>query len=502
MHHRLAAQLSIGIAVIGVCAVISVVQKEAQSEFRRAYETSLAAAGVPIPEGATISTLSLLYVATVSQENPILGLPGNDPDTLEKRIRELADAQKKFADLQKEPREISIAHSLVPIDFLSAMTHAERSRLDFVRTPSSESFRVYTNALRYSVAAGTSDGASFERALARLHPTDVRIFSLGGILSTGRMYDTARQIRTYFAGIADDIRALEACARGFFPACPPIASLDSDMYPEHSSNISEQTKSVIRAWDAASGNTSWKLIQIEHSRCLAKLDGPYDFLVLPDESGARIKSIRYAGDIFLTRLADSTHDVTSYLRDTLGMSYAPVNPVKFYVCPEVRADRGTIRAILETIEFARGHSHIATADRDALLGEHVRERDARAYLEKAYDETRGDERNHIRFLLSLFATGNGDVQELLADVAHTLNNDMRLYSSGVPFNLDASSIILSHNAMPSLYLWDTSSLRDTETRIDEYFTKIEPYSELVSTIDRNLVVRDLRTFLRFEGIVP
>lgn len=487
--------------LFSVCALLIVVVLwyATSEEDTKKYARVLERAGIVSISSLSQTDLPLVYVQTLAARDPLLNLAGNNPDILDEQIRELSDAIEQLSDMQESSVERHAAHAIAPIRFLSALSDTERARAIFIDTPTRENWRLYSASIRAAILTGKSDSRALARALSMIRPAEMRFASLGSSFSTESLSQSVLSISEKFNDIEKELRRLEKCAGGSFDDCPGLQSITLvKSLPPKDQQLSAK---IARVWETASQGNAWIRVETNDSRCLSTLPAPYGYLVLTDASGEHISSLRYGDDIFLSALDSGDGPVRTYMRNVLGMSFVPVNPLKFYVCPDVREERGTIRAILATAEFARSRPELAASERDWITRGMLREYDARTYIARALAESAGPDRKHVESIIAMFNGLSGDTSDLIADITRTLRNDMRIRASGVPFETRVSSLLITHSAVPSLYLMSDLYFRENTSSTRDYTSRVVPYSVLRETVPAHQIIADLNAFLRFEGFV-
>jgi hypothetical protein len=430
--------------------------------------------------------------------NPILGLPGTDLAAFDRSVARLEDALGKLAAAQATPDEARALEALVPADFLRSLGSTEDARQKFLASGSSEDLRAYLGALRTSVRDGRRDLARYRESFNDMVPSDARrLPSLGGMMTSGSMRESHSALDRHFKATGRAVARLTACARGEQRACDPVAPLHADA---HTAEPPASEHEVYRLWESAGGGANWRRVALESSTCLSTLPGPYFISVL--EEGGHIRSLRYGADIFLLPLSDAEGPAHQYQRDGFGMRYSPVNPFKFYVCPDVGTDRSRIRAILAVREFADAHPLIAAKERSALRADITYESAARAYVAAALAAaTSSDEKAAVGDLAALF-WGNGDLADFLDDMADNFERDLAIRASGAPFDVSAATLFATQSAFPTLFLAsDDLPLRTFSPENQTlYFQSVKRYTDLRGTVSREEIRRDLAAFLTFELI--
>lgn len=444
------------------------------------------------------------YTRLLAENDPVLAIAGTDPNTLLVRIGGLEAAMGTLAERQENADDKNDVRQLFPLSFLSSLAETENARKTFLNAPTPNNRGRYYDAIGQSLTAESRDLQNFTQAFERQAVgSSLRIGGLNGLLTIETMRAGLAAIEREHAtraGLAhSDIR----CASGDIYAC---------RLPRHFSDPGESTAQssgirteIFSIWTEASASAPWKPVQLEKSVCLSSLPSPYFFDIWLRVSTDSIQGIRFADDIFLNDLSVNDGNILGHLRSDLGMSYTPVNSMKFYTCPEIGADRAVIRAMLATRTFAAHHAAVAPDSRGFVDDDILRENDARHYVAQALADTTLSpaERAEVSDIALMFSQHGGDIADLLADISRTLSRDAVLSETGVAFDLRAQTLFLTHSAFPSLFFLENTQalLEKSDAALETYLGKFVRYSDIRTQIPRSKIVSDLRSFLLFEGLI-
>src|SRR3989344_293449 len=213
-------------------------------------------------------------------------------------------------------------------------------------------------------------------------------------------------------------------------------------------------------WEASGDKSTGKLpmVILDKSACLAGLPGPYYFrLRTAEETTDAILGFGYLGDIIFYPTG-AGGDTLRYSNEKLGISFSPLKPNIFYLCPDTGSDTGRLFAIMAARDFANKNPFLAKKARDRLLKNPriLYEGDAIGYLEAAVEESATGKnedsatKNALTDIVLMFNEKSAGLEFLIDDIARVNTNDLRLKKSGVPFDVSASNLFLTHSAFPSL----------------------------------------------------
>lgn len=454
------------------------------------------------------------YALALARRSPLLGIAGVDPDNLEKSVRELASSTRALANMQKNPRDVALVRdSLYPLDFLKQLASLERARQRFVASGSDTDERVYELSMETTIAAGRTDA---ERLLHGLKDVagdpPFRFMTLGGMITKEAILSSAEIVVSRFSEIETASRARIRCLGGSILSCDKRDVMLS--IPEPEKSIGEAPYIALRtgaALDLAKDNVRPVLSK---SVCLAEEPGPYVF-EYGDLRGVSRMPLRYASEGYFMPTKDTIWPLLAHVRDGFNIDYMPMNPIGFYQCPDVLMDIGSVYGVLGAVRFAQSYTY-ASHERTRLLSSTTyRDSDAIAYLGAAAREISSNglaesdaTLRDLETVLNMWQERNGGLDVLVSLIASVNNYDIKLSARGVPFDLRARTLFLSHSAFPSLFLAMSPSagvssvtLRETtSTDLTSIHANIISYTELVRTVPREKIMHDLDALRSFEGI--
>lgn len=467
----------------------------------------------PVTLRERLQALEVAYALVLARRSPILGVPGVDPELLRKAARQLDDTAETLAADQKNPADASaVSTALYPTAFLRALAETEARRQSFLASGSSQDEHAYAsaleNALREERLAQGRFSAVFDD-FASVEP--FKFPGAGGTIST-------ESARTALYAIAQGIDQNEerfslqnACLRGEVSACAPtdLAAPAVPVIRQASPPPPPQVSDIQRLFAQAygrSGRHIHAITALDDSQCLSALPPPYYVIpALRSKAGKRTFAISYRGDLYL-RPTQGTGPVNVYQARTLDISYSPVNPLIFYLCPQVGKDIGTLYAVEDIADFAKSHPSLAPAERSRLFAraDVVYEHDAAAYLAAAMRSIQTSPtpftpaaQAKLEELVLEYQYQTAGLGVLVDDIAQVDAGDSRLRGRGVPFDLSAKTLFLTHSAFPSLLPSPAPyaiALPDPAGTA-AFFASVRPYRQ----IPREELLLDLKGYLRMEG---
>ena len=458
--------------------------------------------------------LRLAYELALVRRAPLFGIAGVDPQELTTAVQQLSVAQGALADAQVSPRDaLLVRQALYPVDFLNDLASLEHSRLAFIASGSDLDATRYEIALKKTIFDGISNAKRFRDAFNEEAGTDQFKFpTLGGTISRATLFNSIAVMNSRFIASVALLQEREHCLSGNTSSCRPqeldLTSPENDRVDVNATSPAPQS-----TLPSDQGGTTNLLLS--QSSCLGMLPGPYVFSY-GNPSGTHRMPLWFSGDSFFTPTAGIAGATMQYLRQQQHIEYSLVNPLEFYICPDVLSDIGSAYALLSTVKFAQAHPEFAKMQRASLLSHAAfRETDALAYLREATAEITAEKlpesdaaQSGLENLLNLWREQSAGLDMLVSTMAQVDKQDAGLHAQGVPFDVSAKTLFLTHSAFPSLMLTQnlsagtsTISLREADA-VDFALLSLHmiPYSTLLKTVPREQLTHDLNTFLSFEGI--
>ncbi len=453
--------------------------------------------------------LSLAYEQLLAKRSPIFGISGTDTSRLRKSTGDLAHARDEYARAQTNKEDAAaVREALYPIAFLEKVADLEDARRAFVASGSEQDARAYRSLLRETAAEGLESARALRSAVTERAGEKSFVFlGIGGAISKDSLLASLDALVLRFETIEREIGDRAQCLRGAIERCR-----ENDValsVPNESSREPARSFAHVPFASWTTGTVP-AFVLLDESACVRTERAPYVFAFLSGSVASRAPFV-FRGNIFYAPTADSEGETMKYLRETLGMKYSIVNPLEFYLCPEIGADLGVAAAVQAAADFASEHAGYATPSRGRLLaGPGSQETLARSYLRDAAQEVRGENDGSIladfEELLNLWKERAAKTDMLVSWIAEVNLQDIRLASQGVPYDLDARTLFLTRTAFPSLFLTQSDVreappvlVRDAsrEASLPEGITT---YWRLIATEDPGRIRADTRAFLEFEGI--
>lgn len=478
-----------------------------------------------------LEALKLTYALTTARRSPLYGLAGTDPKTLRESVRRLQEIIHDLSIIQNSRKDaFVVASSLYPVDFLYSLADLEESRLRFISHRTDYDAKNYESQLKNTIRAAQKDAKNFEKALRTIiADKPKRMLGPGGVITTESLLETVRLIQDGIIRTEGILMSRNLCLMGKVEYCnesqieiPKLPALISNLNTRddrHLPQIAEEVQSIYRDAGLERDDNGEVIIVLDSSKCLATLPKPYFFSVRTiTDDGSRTFSMRFRGDILFNPTDGMGRNTLRYLREKLGISFQVLNPSNFYNCPETASDIGKAYAIKETLGFANKYPSLAIPARGQLLKNPraTFEEDAIAYIQSAFlelsarkDSALRPTRNDLINLILMFHEKSADLEFLIDSMIRTYGADLRLKTSGVPFDLTANYLFLTHSAFPSLFLLQNPSAGTANVSIrvqnDKdaaiFFSHTKRYSLLQTTVGREKIVSDIHAFLKMENLL-
>ncbi len=463
----------------------------------------------------TFQILNTAYALALTRRNPILGIEGTDPDALARAVEKLEEAARMLAAAQKSKEDREKISTLYPIRFLYSLATLEKARKQFLASGSSAEYALYARILQKTIRVGSHDIEAFQRDFYDVIGTSSPRFPMfGGMISGRAMSSTIDGIRSDFQTFPKLQGTRDQCLMGNVTACGTndfalsiIARPDDGSPPP----LAAETTSLLRAAHRYEGGES--TVILEQSTCLAELLGPYAFWLRTDAESP-IGSANFVNDLYFiptsrARYAKSANTL-SYLA-SLGISYSLVNPMTFYLCPGVAWDFAAMQATIATHELAKSvadHSLGQAAETQNVYAESK----ARAFLQEAISAVKDgssplsmNDQHLVESLTLMFDRGIA-LDPLVLRIATITRGSVHLAEAGIPFDITARKLFLSHSALPSLFAMQRHQTTDNERSIYEndgntlslLLSERARYSDLRETIPAEKLRNDISAFIDFE----
>ncbi len=475
----------------------------------------------PVTGNSALRPLRLAYAVLLARRMPLFGLAGTDPQELQVAVDSLQKAQDALANSQHSTANKNAVQSLYPIQFLDTLAKAEDARQTLLKQPTEAHETHYEQTLRQTLAAKKTALADFSSAWeGQIGTSSIRFPDFGGTLSTQTMRATLFNILN---DLKDERATLDrrlACTNGLVSECENVPSLPHLSPPALSAGANRPLVSEIqRIWGGAYGSQTnisagptRRDIVLQQSACLGSLQGPYTTTIFSRTTdGVQSPGLAYLEDIFFIPTDTPHAPVLGYERGTLGISYTPLNPFKYYTCPEVGEDIGEALAVRAVTVFALSHPEIATKARAKLLKNPilVSQTDAALYVQEALETSRvkpqGPTGKMLQELSLMLQKKTAGLQYLLDDITHVSTTDAELAQRGINFDISARTLFLTHSAFPSFFRIGAASDVLTNLRIldnadtSTLLASLKTYSTLRLYVPEEKIVHDLRAFLQFEN---
>lgn len=448
----------------------------------------------------------LAYALALAERDPVFGIAGTNPAALATSTAALSRSVRGLAAAQTNAADAAAIERLYPIAFLTALSSAEEARLRFIGSGRDTDAAAYRAALAQTARAGAADTLAFQAALdAKIGTSTLRLLSYGGTITDDTLRAAADAAHTRMSEAEAQIRQRTRCLDGITLACD--ADWLTTPLPAAFQNAGKTPQTLDVALNTRA-SAEYDSVSLGKSACLSSLPGPYAFKYGSIERSGRIP-LTYFGDYFFSPTAGQDAGTMSYLRDTLSIRYSLVNPLEFYICPDVGTDFSSARFVIDTVQFARAHPTLAPHERSALLKEKPYSSSRalsylRTALESAVDPA--DLRSLEELALECEERSAG-LEAIVRGIVTTDEQDLALARDHIPIDIDARTLFITHSAFPSLFLMQNPaagstsvSLRDT-TQSGEQRTlaaHVLSFRALSKTVPTSELIRDVDAYLEFE----
>ncbi len=465
-------------------------------------------------EAIRFRVLRTTYALMLARRSPILGIAGVDPSSLMRSVDSLSAARIALANRQKIPdAKNAVRTSLYPIGFISDLASLEKKRLLFIGSGSDSDEISYERALQKAAMDGGAEALQFQTALVgAIGTSTLRFPTLGGTITQDTLFGSATAIRTRFSEIDSQIRERNRCLSGY-PAYCHVADIQLAA-PAQTANIASTTSIASKTYTGIIPVIEMN-IALASSTCFAEVPSPYLFSVGSTTGFGRMP-IWYGGNSYFAPTQHSYGATMAYLHNKLDIDYSLVNPMAFYICPDVLQDISDVYAVRRTVQFAQTHAQYAPLQRKALLSERIYTQSIAidylsavvAEIETQKKSESGPQLSALEEVLNIWTERSSGLDMLVSTIAAVDGTDVNLHANNVPFNIDARTLFLTHSAFPSLFLAQnrsagrtTISLR-THSRADQaaLAPNMIPLNVLNKTVSQSKIFHDINAFLIFEGI--
>lgn len=516
------ARYALTLAIASICAGIywyaAMLPMQETAAFFSHSLVSVGALAANEEDTYSLRVVQTRYARELALRSPLFDLSGTDPNDLRNAAHALAAVQNELAASQLTAEDTTAVRSLYPIEFLLSLADLEEARRTFIDSGASMDRMRYDVRLADAILIGSHAVDGFDHVfqeIASAHPA--RFPTHNGSITTESMLATLAYIKEGFENTAEAAKKRGRCLDGHIASCD-VALLqtpvpDLPIIPEPSEEML-QNVAAVRSLLAESTNTpdynTRTAAALASSACVGAASTP-PYFFLPAIPGQPVR-MQYLNDLFFTTTAGLSAPTIDFLRDSLGITYSRINPAVFYICPDAGRDAAAIRAITATATFALKHpdiaAHVQFPPSGAIsLREDAAIRYLRAALEESAAEPASTEAFEELIAVALMFTDRGaDLDAVVREIADVGSADLRLKESGVPFDLSAATLFLTHSAFPTLFQSynpsfgsRTHALRRAHVADAVAVASMyRPYTALRRAVSREKFVRDLSTFFTFE----
>lgn len=424
---------------------------------------------------------ALAYERALAERSPLMGLPGVDPDRLEKSIKALERAAEGLASVQEDADAASAVRlSLYPFDFLGAIARLERARLAFVATGRADEARGYNAALKETVDAYTRDLDRFDESFdAHVATSDNKHVFAGKFMSPNDMKRTLTYMRSEIRA-ANRARILrKLCVSGLTYLCDKSwisgpAPTDVALEKTDTARILA-IREIIAEIFKQPGVRQEPVFVLADSKCAGSADSAPAFILYDENMPDGIPAARRIAMVSDMRflMTKKLLDIALY-RDLSerGVEYVLASPLLHYACMHLGEDAGRVFATDAVRELASTEplSRYAAEDSSDLVelerrlsGEIVREDDARSYLAIGQRMGTSDQLPRhanaaVSSLALAYAYKSIGLEDTLLLLAKTEILDTGARQGGVAADLAASGLFFSRSGLPLTFMTGNRSV--------------------------------------------
>lgn len=431
---------------------------------------------------------------------PMLAIAGTDPVRLQESLQRLERVSDDLSSLQMTAEEQDHIGSLYPVAFLQAVAEAESARRILLYEPHYAHARTYERQLTRAARAGAEDARRFVTALRTYASSTPALYSLAGLITADSLADAAQSLLARQDKLLAESRKRFFCRRNPFCQSPelmtePLAAAAPRIADTHS------TEDFFLAVRQGTSTPRTIRVTLSKSVCVHELAPPYAYLVFPEARLNGRPRAHFLNDIFFMPTRERNGPVLSVLASRI--EYAIVRPATFYTCPESQHDAGMFAAITHARSVAIERPDRAEVER-------------RAFLDAPSDATvvpyvRALSRVHpedIRYgeLVLEVAQRSARVDALVEEIADVLEARIAQFYRGIPFDLSARNMFLTHSAFPSLFLMhDTSVITEgiriassSPSHLGAFMEAHATYERVLGEVGFERLVRDAKTLRDFD----
>ncbi|MSU74068.1 hypothetical protein EXS56_02930 [Candidatus Kaiserbacteria bacterium] len=292
------------------------------------------------------------------------------------------------------------------------------------------------------------------------------------------------------------------------PALPAVLAGQEEASPGSRRTMQTEIASILRSVAATSTyDRLFAPVRLNTSACLASLPSPYD-LEAAVSWRVNFDLLHYINDMYFIPTAGSSGPVPQFLRDTYGLRYLKINPLVFYLCPYLLEDLSAAQATLKTAELAQKYPGVVNSYRDILISGIPTEADAIGYIREAGTMLTSGSfpapyAEEILSLSLIFNQKSAGLDAVVGQIVYINEHDLVLAQEGTPFDVSAQSLLLTHTAAPSLFLFHqigavSPIVPSTPADKKDFYKHFRPLSDLLLSIPRTVIINEIRTLNRIE----
>lgn len=471
----------------------------------------------------TFQALRLAYAVTLARRSPLIALEGTDPGALERTVHRLVAVRQGYADVQNNPEGRSLIYeALYPTDFLSSAARLEAARRAFLLERSDTREQEYNDALVETLRMYKKDLDTFVYAYDHVVDDNFRYDIVpGGTIIKQNILRASDALKSAETNVASTFSERMRCLSGEVGLCEP----EDIQFPlpemqkgpmivqkttPHS--VEEVVQMLSRVYTLAMNDAGVQLFVIQKSACTGHLPFSGYFAIHEQSKVGGVPQIFYVGDLLfweINLLKERKGAAIPRYLDARGMTYMPIKPTMFYVCPEVGQDQGKIFGLAKILQFQRGASVVQGLQ---TLPTVVNENDVINFIEKTAAQKTSEsplsrERYNTLTSLSLALKNESTgFEHLVEQIVSVGEQELRMYAIGVPVDVSPKRLLSTQSGFPSLFFGYNASLVGSANSVSVYendgnahlLSGWRQWSNTNGTISEQDIVRDMLLFREFH----
>lgn len=472
----------------------------------------------PVPSVVRSAALKLAYAREMALRNPIYSLEGTDLDALRSAIYRLADAGSDLAASQTDATDQARVDRLYPIEFLTAIADAEAGRRALLKETSWENKRAYEIALAHAAQLHAAAARAYAKDFDAIESPHFSYALPSGVITKESTLAAVRALESSTARMPDEVRRRARCSAGFVALCSTSdLTIHEPAAPAREDTASSMPESVRWALDVRSraeddaAALRDTFFAMPDTTCTGSFPAPNFYAIHePTSLFPFPREAWYAGDaLFIDVSAAASQRDAETLRymEMRGVSYLPLHPMTFYMCPNAPDTAGALFSLEEALRRAQsgslpmpsissGHvSPLRVIDGSELT---------RAFTQLAAGNRSSRapaERDAIISTTVMLENKTAGFEHLVEQIAHVEEWEVSMKRAGAPIDLSPQRLFSTQSGFPSILLaYNASVFRNSESYSIVDRAQATPpahilsWSRLRDSVSMSKIVEDTRLF--------